>query len=154
MSVSVLPIFLSRSFTVSSLTFRSVIFFFFWLCFLGPHSWRMESSQAGVKSELQLPALRHSHTGTEPRLQLTLQLHGNSLSLTDRTRLGIEPSSSSILGGFVSATPQRDLPVIRFVCGVPKCSYFSLLHVAVRFCQHHLLKRPSFLSCLFSSPLL
>ena len=30
-----------------------------------------------------------------------------------------------------------------FVCGVRKCSSFFLLHVAVQFPQHHLLKRLS-----------
>ena len=37
-----------------------------------------------------------------------------------------------------------------FVYGMRKCSYFILLHVAVQFYQHHLLKRLSF---LFLSPL-
>ena len=34
-----------------------------------------------------------------------------------------------------------------FVYGVRKCSNFILLHVAVQFSQHHLLKRPSFFHC-------
>ena len=36
-----------------------------------------------------------------------------------------------------------------FVCGVRKCSNFIVLHVAVQFSQHHLLKRLSFLHCIF-----
>ena len=40
-----------------------------------------------------------------------------------------------------------------FVCGVKECSYFILLHVAVQFAQHHLLKRLSFLHCISSPPL-
>ena len=36
-----------------------------------------------------------------------------------------------------------------FVCGVRKCSNFILLHVAVQFSQHHLLKRLSLLHCVF-----
>ena len=36
-----------------------------------------------------------------------------------------------------------------FVCGVRKCSNFILLHVAVQFSQHHLLKGLSFLHCIF-----
>ena len=36
-----------------------------------------------------------------------------------------------------------------FVCGVSKCSNFILLHVAVQFSQHYLLKRLSFLQCIF-----
>ena len=40
-----------------------------------------------------------------------------------------------------------------FVCGVRKCSNFILLHVAVQFSQHHLLKRLSLLHCIFLPPL-
>ena len=41
-----------------------------------------------------------------------------------------------------------------FVLGVRDCTNFILLHVAVLFSQHHLLKRLSFLHCIFLSPLL
>ena len=41
-----------------------------------------------------------------------------------------------------------------FVYGVRKCSNFMLLHVAVRFSQHHLLRRLSLLHCIFLPPLL
>ena len=41
-----------------------------------------------------------------------------------------------------------------FVCGVRECSNFIHLHVAVQFFQHHLLKRLSFLHCIFLPPLL
>ena len=40
-----------------------------------------------------------------------------------------------------------------FVYGVRKCSNFILLHIAVQFSQHHLLKRPSFLHCIVLPPL-
>ena len=36
-----------------------------------------------------------------------------------------------------------------FVYGVRECSNFITLHVAVQFAQHHLLKRLSFLHCMF-----
>ena len=36
-----------------------------------------------------------------------------------------------------------------FVYGVKKCSNFILLHIAVQFSQHHLLKRLSLLHCIF-----
>ena len=39
-----------------------------------------------------------------------------------------------------------------FVYGVRKCSNFILLQVADRFSQHHLLKRLSFLHCIFLPP--
>ena len=40
-----------------------------------------------------------------------------------------------------------------FVYGVRECSNFILLHVAVQFSQHHLLKRLSFLHCIVLTPL-
>ena len=40
-----------------------------------------------------------------------------------------------------------------FVYGVSKSSNFILLHAAVQFSQHHLLKRLSFLYCIFLPPL-
>ena len=40
-----------------------------------------------------------------------------------------------------------------FVYGVRECSNFILLHVAVQFSQHHLLKGLSFLHCIFLPPL-
>ena len=42
---------------------------------------------------------------------------------------------------------------IIFVYGVRKCSSFILLHIADQFSQHHLLKRLSFLCCVFLPPL-
>ena len=41
-----------------------------------------------------------------------------------------------------------------FAYGVRECSNFILLHVVVQFFQHHLLKRLSFLHCIFLPPLL
>ena len=40
-----------------------------------------------------------------------------------------------------------------FVYGAKKCSDFILLHVAVQFSQHHLLKRFSLPHCIFLPPL-
>ena len=40
-----------------------------------------------------------------------------------------------------------------FVYGVRKCSNFILLYIAVQFSQHDLLKRLSFLHCIFLPPL-
>ena len=40
-----------------------------------------------------------------------------------------------------------------FVYGVRKCSSFILLHVAVQFSEHHLLKRLSLPYCIFLPPL-
>ena len=41
-----------------------------------------------------------------------------------------------------------------FVCCVRECSDLILLHIGVQFSQHHVLKRPSFLHCIFFPPLL
>ena len=40
-----------------------------------------------------------------------------------------------------------------FVYGVRKCSSFILLQVVDQFSPHHLLKRLSFLHCIFLTPL-
>ena len=40
-----------------------------------------------------------------------------------------------------------------FVYGVRECSDFILVRVAVQFSQHYLLKRLSFLHCIFLPPL-
>ena len=40
-----------------------------------------------------------------------------------------------------------------FVYSVRKCSSFILLHLAVQFSQHHLMKRLSFPHCIFLPPL-
>ena len=43
--------------------------------------------------------------------------------------------------------------VFIFVYGVRECSNFILVHIAVQFSQHHLLKILSFLPCIFLPPL-
>ena len=55
----------------------------------------------------------------------------------------------------VSGLTFRSLICFRFifVFGVRECSSFILLDVAVQFSQHHLLKRLSFLRCMFLPPL-
>ena len=55
----------------------------------------------------------------------------------------------------VSGLPFRSLIHFEFtfVYGVRKCSNFILLHVAVQFAQHHLLKRLSVPHCIFLPPL-
>ena len=40
-----------------------------------------------------------------------------------------------------------------FVYGVRVCYNFILLHVSVQFSRHHLLKKLSFLHCIFLPPL-
>ena len=59
------------------------------------HPRHMKVSQLGVESELQLPAYTTAH--------------GNARFLTRWTRLGIEPTSSWILVGFVTTEPWWEL---------------------------------------------
>ena len=60
-------------------------------------------------------------------------------------------SKSFIVSGLIS----RSLIHLEFifVYGVRECSNFILFHVAVKFSQHDLLNRLSFLQCIFLPPL-
>ena len=53
----------------------------------------------------------------------------------------------------VSGLTFRSLIHFIFAYDIRKCSNFMLLHVAVHFPQHHLLKRLSLPHCIFLSPL-
>ena len=53
----------------------------------------------------------------------------------------------------VSDLTFRSLIHFEFVYGVIKCCSFILLQVVDQFPQHHLLKRLSFLRCIFLPPL-
>ena len=55
----------------------------------------------------------------------------------------------------VSGLMFRSLTHFEFILvyGVTKCSSFILLQVVDQFSQHHLLKRMSFLHCIFLPPL-
>ena len=68
-----------------------------------------------------------------------------------------ESSASVFLGSFiVSSLTFRFLIHLEFIFihGIKECSNFILLHVAVQFSQHHLLKRLFFLHCILLPPLL
>ena len=54
----------------------------------------------------------HSHTGSATYTKA----HSNTRSLTHWVRPGMEPTSSWILAGFVSAAPQRELSNIFLIC--------------------------------------
>ena len=84
------------------------IFFFF----LGPHPWHMEVPRLGLKSELHLPAhtIATATATQDPRCICDLQ-HSSwqcRIPLTQCARPGIEPTSSWILVGFVTAEPWRN----------------------------------------------
>ena len=83
-----------------------------------------------------------------------------SITLRDESKkIVLQFMSKSVLPMFssrslrVSVLTFRSLIYFIFVDGVRECSNFINLHVAVQFFQHHLLKRLSFLHCIFLSPL-
>ena len=69
--------------------------------------------------------------------------------------MGVLPMLSS-RSFIVSGLTFRSLIHFEFIFGhgVKECSYFILLYVAVQVSQLHLLKRLSFLHCMFLPPLL
>ena len=75
---------------------KTLDFFLFLFCFLEPQVWHMEVPRLGVESELQLRAYTMAH--------------GNARYLTHWSRLGMEPTSSWILAGFIAAKPRQELP--------------------------------------------
>ena len=90
----------------------SGIFLFFY--FLGPHLQHMEGTRLGVELELQLPVYTTATATPDP--SCICELHHSSrqcqiLSQTHWARPGTEPTSSWVLGGFISATPQREFQV-------------------------------------------
>ena len=82
-------------------------------CFLGTHPWHMEVPRLGVKSELQLPAYATATAIQDPSFICNLTTaHGNTRSLTQLVRPGIQPTSSWILVRFVSLGPRELLTCI------------------------------------------
>ena len=71
---------------------------FFFLVFLGPHLWHMESNRSRSCRPTPQPQQR--------QIQVTsvnyTTAHGNAVSLTHRARPGIKPESSWVLVGFVN----------------------------------------------------
>ena len=61
-------------------------------------------------------------------------------------------SSRSLIGSGLTFRPLIHFEFV-FVYGVRKCSSFILLQVVDQFSQHYLLKRLSFLHCIFLPPL-
>ena len=112
--------------------YSNPINFIYLFVFLGPHPAHMEVPRLGVKSELQLPAYTTAH--------------GNAESLTHWARPGIEPTSSWVLVGFVTAERQWERPRFIFfydfievhriqknarICGV-QFAEFGHLHTPAR----------------------
>ena len=100
--------------------FYLVILFF---CFLGPHLWHREVPRLGVKSKLQLPG--YIPQAQQCRIRATsvtyTTLHGDARSLTHWARPGIQPVTSWLLVGFVSAVPGQELPGALFKISFARC---------------------------------
>ena len=73
------------------------------------------------------------------------------LQFISKSGLPMFSSKSFIVSGLTFRSLNHFMFI--FVYGVRKCSNFILLHVAVQFSQHHLLKSLSFLHCIFLLPL-
>ena len=96
-----------KSFLLVFVVRVATLFFFFF--FLGLYPWHMEVTKLGVKLELQLPAYT---TATATWIQAMSVAYttaqGNARSLTHWVGLGIKPTSSWILVGFVTAETQQE----------------------------------------------
>ena len=101
----------------------------------------------------RLLILIRSHLFIFPFISITLGGGSKRISLwfMSKSVLPLFFSKSFIISGLTF----RSLIYFEliFVCGVRKNSKLILLHVAVQFSPHHLLKRLSFLHCIFLPPL-
>ena len=73
----------------------------------------MEVPRLGVESELQMPAYATATPTQDPSRSATYSTaQSNTTSLTHGARAGIEPASSWILAGLVTAEPRKELPAV------------------------------------------
>ena len=112
------------------------ILFFFLLLRAAPVA--CGDSQARGQIGATAAGLHHSHSnaGPKPCLRPTTD-HGKAGSLTHWARPGMEPATSRFLVGFVSASPQRDLPTwsltflilyFRVSASIPRLTPYVLLY--------------------------
>ena len=114
----------------------------------------MEVSRLGVESEMQMLAYTTATATSDPRC---IYLHHSSQQCKvlnplnkarNWTHILMDTSQAALCLATVG-TPILSL----FLCMMLECSKYILLHVAVQFSQHHLLKRQSFFHCIFLPPL-
>ena len=82
----------------------------FLFSFLGAQGWRIEASRLGTELELQL--LAYDTTAATQDLSRACDPHHSSRQhqiLNPRSEAGARTSSSSVLVGFVTDEPQREL---------------------------------------------
>ena len=87
--------------------------FFFWGA--APTAYGSSQARGGIGAEAASLHHSHSNRGSKPGLPPTPQLTATWDSPTRWSRPGIEPMSSWIIVGFISAEPQGELPV-RSLC--------------------------------------
>ena len=97
--------------------------FFVFFSFLGPHLWHMEVPRLGLNQNRSWQPRPQPHRIWAASATYT-EAHGNTGSLTHWVRPRIEPASSWILVGFVTAEPPQELLVYFFRC--KKCCSFKV----------------------------
>ena len=139
MSSNVLPMFSSKSFIVSGFTFRSLIHFEF------PGGSEVKASAWNVGDQGSIPGSgRSPGEGNDNPLQCSCLENPRDRGAWWAAVYGVAKSRTRLSDFTFTFT---------FMYGVRKCSNFILLHVAVQFSQHHLLKRLSLPHCIFWPPL-
>ena len=98
-------------------------------CFLGPHLQHMEVPRVGVESEPQQPAYVIATATRDPSLICNLHHSSQQCRILNPLRPGMEPASSWILVGFISTTPQWELPRWSFYSTYFFCCCFQRIHL-------------------------
>ena len=89
---------------------------FFFFVFLGPHPQHMRFPGSGLKNRFSCQPTPQPQPCQIRAMSATYTTaHGNSRSLTYWARPGIEPTSSWILVGFVTAELQQELQPSQFI---------------------------------------
>ena len=107
------------------------------------------SSQARGQIRAATTSLHHSHSNTGSQLSMapTPQFTANARSLIHRARPGIEPTSSWIPVGFVTAEQQWELPC-RFLNFI-KISKLNLSGKSILDFAFEIVYRSLYLDCVF-----
>ena len=102
--------------------------FIYWFIFVfwGPHPQNMEVPRLGVKSELQLPAYATATATQDPSCICNLPHCSQQCCILNPVREArVEPTSTWVLVGFVSAVPQWELTLINISVFMPVPCYFD-----------------------------
>ena len=91
-----------------------------------PRAYGNFQARGQIRATASSPHHSHSNVGSKLRLAYTTA-HGNAGSPTHWERLEIEPASSEILDGFISAVPQQEFLFFLLYLLVFKNNFFSFL---------------------------